>query len=894
MLALLLACTPTPKTETPTTPSDSAPVVTDTGEPPVDSPPADTADTAPADVLVFYVDPTGDDAGPGSRTAPWASLAGAQQNLRALRASGALDRPVEVELAAGTWALTEPWTFAPEDSGTEDAPVTWRAPEGEEVLLSGGLALSGWTVDGSEWVVTLPEGTPNPAHLWVAGERRPRAQEPDDGWYYAAATPTDLYGSLSYNSGEVDPSYDLSAAFVHTIHDAWGAWESSWLPVASDDSASQTLVFAGSSIWGQYAGNRWRLVNVPEALDSEGEWFYDADTRELRYRPVSGEDPATLAAVVPVLDALLLLEGDSASDAPVSHLRFEGLGFAYTDWEPDADGYAGTQAAYAEGAAIEVIGGRELEFERITLEHTGAHGVWLREGTRDTTLSQSELSDLGAGAVKLGTTSEADDSGSNRVENCFLHHGGRTLPAGQGVWIGQSSHNVVTHNEIADFYYSGVQVGWYWGYSSSTAEDNEISYNHIHTIGQAMMSDLGGVYTLGVSPGTRVVHNVIHDVSSYNYGGWGLYTDEGSSFVTMSHNLVYNASSESFHQHYGEANVITNNILAYADGAQVRRSRAESHVSFYFYNNIVFFDNGSPLYEGSYGDWTPGDYEMDYNLWYDPTACSLDWAGYDWEDWQALGNDASSLVADPLFADPGNLDFTLDAASPAFDLGFEPLDPSEAGLYGEADWTSRPEAYGWTSTTHAEPETGGLSDDFESSAVGDPPAGATVWGDTSTAWIRVTDAEAHGGGQSLEFQDQAGLSASYAPHMWYDVSMCGALTATFAVKIGPGAVFYHEWRDWPSSASSYLAGPSVYVDSAGVLYASWSPIGAVPVGEWLELEIHYTVGATTWTLDVTDASGATTAYAGLSASPLGELNWVGFVANGDTEATLWLDDLSLE
>ncbi len=898
MLLLLLACTDQDSGKPTPVLVETADTTAETGSLPEDSAQPDSADSGgepeELDTDVYYVSPSGDDGAEGSLDAPWGSLEGAAANLRALRAAGALDRPVEVELAAGTWSLTEPWTLSPEDSGEEASPVTWRAPLGEAVVISGGITLDDWRADGEDLVTTLPEGAPAPAHLWVEEERRTRAHEPDEDWFYAAGTPADLYGSLIYAEGEIDPDWDLSNALVHTAHDVWGAWETSWLWVASHDAATHTLSFSGASIWGQYATNRWRLENVPEALDSAGEWFYDVDTRELRYRPMDGETAESLVAIVPIVERLLEIAGAPEEDDYVRYLNFEGLTFAYTDWAPDEDGYAGLQAAVTEGAAIEVTGGRQLRLEGISVTHTGAHGIWLREGTRDTQLIQSELGDLGAGAVRLGTTTEADDSGSNTVENCFLHHGGRTLPAGQGVWIGQSSHNDVISNEIADFYYSGVQVGWYWGYASTTAEDNRIAYNHIHTIGQGVLSDLGGVYTLGVSPGTVVEHNVIHDISSYGYGGWGLYTDEGSSFVTLTHNLVYNASSESFHQHYGEANVVTNNILAYASGAQVRRSKAEEHTSFFFYNNIIYFDNGDPLYDGGYSDWTPGRYDMNYNVWYDPTACALDWAGYSWEDWQALGNDTASVVADPLFADPGALDFTLSPDSPAIALGFEPLDPTEAGLYGDEAWTSRPLAYGWTSTTHSEAAgEGAVDDDFEDTEVGEAPADVTIWGDTDSAWIRVTDAEAYSGDRSLELQDQPGLAAAYAPHFWYTPSLCGELSGRFAVKVGADAMFYHEWRDWPSG-SSYLAGPSVTVDADGVLYASWVPVGAVPLGEWLLFEIAYTVGDTRWSFTVTEEDGTTQTFSDLSASALTSANWIGFVANADAEAQIWLDDLSVE
>jgi parallel beta-helix repeat protein len=191
-----------------------------------------------------------------------------------------------------------------------------------------------------------------------------------------------------------------------------------------------------------------------------------------------------------------------------------------------------------------------------------------------------------------------------------------------------------------------------------------------------MLSDMGGIYMLGISPGTKIRNNLIHDITSHGYGGWGIYTDEGSSHILIENNIVYRTKTGGFHQHYGEANLVRNNIFAFAsERGQIIRSRMEDHKSFYFERNIVFWDEGPLL--GS--NWKDDQFDIDYNLYYNPNEKNIRFAEWSFNEWKQRGFDVHSVIADPLFADPHNGDFTLDPRSPAFDLGFLPIDMNIVG-----------------------------------------------------------------------------------------------------------------------------------------------------------------------------------------------------------------------
>jgi parallel beta-helix repeat protein len=265
------------------------------------------------------------------------------------------------------------------------------------------------------------------------------------------------------------------------------------------------------------------------------------------------------------------------------------------------------------------------------------------------------------------------------VSDNHIHDIGLVFPPAVGVWVGQSSRNLIAHNHIHDLYYTAISVGWTWGYGPNQCNGNIIEYNHLHSIGKDMLSDMGGIYTLGMQPGTILRYNLIHDISSFTYGGWGIYPDEGSTGMVIENNVVYRCKSAGFHQHYGRENIVRNNIFALNRENQLMRTRAEPHLSFAFTGNIVYFDQGRLL--GS--NWTGEQFKMERNLYFDARSAGIRFAGRSFDEWRASGQDRESIVADPLFVNPANFEFRLRPGSPAAKIGFKPIDLSTVGPRNE-------------------------------------------------------------------------------------------------------------------------------------------------------------------------------------------------------------------
>jgi hypothetical protein len=354
-------------------------------------------------------------------------------------------------------------------------------------------------------------------------------------------------------------------------------------------------------------------------------------------------------------------------------------------------------------ASISLRGAKYCSFKNCVVTNIGNWAVGINEGCNNINVENCKFSHLAAGGIKIKGVDINENpllrTSTNRIENNLIQHYGEVFPSAVGILLIHTSGNDVLHNEIHDGGYTGISVGWSWGYKRSVSTNNKIEFNYIHHIGlKGLLSDMGGIYALGISPGTTIRNNIIHDVNANHYGGWGIYADEGSTHLLIENNLVYNTKFAPFNIHYAKELFVRNNIFALGKMEQISRSLRELHNSVYFENNIIYWREGN-LLSGNWTDTSYTSYEhpkaplrldshtfrFNYNLYYNPgyPLDSVRFQGLKFDDWKKKGKDVQSLYADPQFVDVEHFDFRLKPSSPAFNLGFKSIDFSKVGIVKE-------------------------------------------------------------------------------------------------------------------------------------------------------------------------------------------------------------------
>ncbi|MEI6232802.1 MAG: right-handed parallel beta-helix repeat-containing protein [Planctomycetota bacterium] len=849
-------------------------------------------------------------------------------------AARAAAKPARIIVGDGIYVLTEAITLSAEDS-----QVSWEAAPNAKPVFSGGLVVSGWKqIDGGIWSASLPdvrEGKWSFEQLWVNGQRATRARSPNKGFFHIAeATAPNVFPGVkdttNYAFSVTPENFAIFAAIPpeqrdSTLITVTHAWAVSQARIKALDEASHSILIKGKSRYKFVEGEpdqRYWMENFRAALDAPGEWFLDKQKGELLYIPLPGEDMTKVEIIAPVADKFVVIKG--AKD-----VRFKGLNFTYGDYAYPANGLFDGQASVQIDGAIDVEDSSGIRIENCDISRVGRHAIFFRNGCSDSSVTHCNLHDLGGSGALVGESNRpSEERVCNHIviDDCIIQHGGRLHPSACGVTLTHVQHCVVSQCDIGDFFYTGVSVGWNWGYGESISRENKIENNHIHHLGWAYLSDMGGFYGLGTAPGTIIRGNHIHHVASHRYGGWGLYNDEGSADVLMENNLVHDTSNSGFHQHYGYANRIRNNIFAFGRTAQIQRSRNEGRLCIIYERNIVVWDPASPLLDGGEAQWKvnptppmgePRDSAIFRKNLYWPTDGKIPellahkWT---WSEWQQMGRDHGSFFANPLFEDIAKRDFRLKPDSPASKIGFKPWDLTVAGvradgLDGKA-WrelaakghdypTWDAEAQPWRA-----PDYTITLQDFETAALGSIGIrNASYKRENKGESIGVSDEAASpiplngvtNSKRSLKFQDAPGLAKNFDPLLEISTKWdAGTIRASFDAMSQPGADWFFEMRTHPGG--EYGAGPMIWWRNGGVYTAAGGTIKLVdvPPGEWFRVAIVATTGAGHFDVTVTRQDGSVNEFKAIACKPTwNKSGYLIFSSIGITKTAYFIDNVSL-
>ena len=323
------------------------------------------------------------------------------------------------------------------------------------------------------------------------------------------------------------------------------------------------------------------LTNARELQDVPGEWYHDIDARKVYYYPREGEKMQEAEVIVPAVETLVRVEG--TLDRPVRHIRFEKITFSYTTWmRPSEKGHVPLQAGMyltdgyridpkmqrnylnhpldnqgwlgRPAAAVRVVAARQIDFERCRFEHLGSTGLDYEEAVQGGVVRGCLFHDIAGNGLLVGSFSPAAhethlpyDPADRRevctqqqINNCYFTEIGNEDWGCLAIAAGYVEDINIEHNEISEVPYSGISLGWGWTQTVNCMRNNRVHANLIHHYAKHMY-DVAGIYTLGSQPKSYVTENCVHSIYKPGYvhdpNHWFyLYTDEGSSFITVRDN----------------------------------------------------------------------------------------------------------------------------------------------------------------------------------------------------------------------------------------------------------------------------------------------------------------------------------------------------------------------
>lgn len=571
---------------------------------------------------MFYVSPAGNDQNPGTRSEPFLTIQRAQEAVRA-ELGGGTSGNITVWLADGTYNISTPLRFDTGDSGKGENIVIYKASQGASPVISGGMEISGWQHKGNGiWIAAVPGELAQQGfrELFIEGERATRARHPNSEYLRVAEVGADRRTNFQFNPDDFPAPVNQQQVELVLIHD----WSISRIPLsgidysrnritAVDSIGAKGLSFFNLDNWEK--NPRYYLENDLAFLDAPDEWFFDGTENMLYLMMPQGADPGQMKVTVPFTGPhLMVIEG--SEQKKVSNLSFEGITFSYCSWMIPENGYAGIQACHfdprpATGgwsvvpAAVNIKWAENCMFRDCTFTQLGGSAIWFSSGCNDCSVADSHFEDISGNAVMVGDGRDRQVDGQvwwrsapdqtalgNIVVNNTITSIGKQFYGAVGIWCGFTAETIVSGNHLHNLPYTGISIGWEWSPIPTPCRDNHLTDNHIHHIMQTL-SDGGGVYMLGLQPGSIISGNLIHDVT-INAGraeSNGMFLDEGTTDVTVADNIIYNIAKSPLRFHRATTNLVRDNILSCGEGIPPVRYNNTREEDIILEDNLILEDS---------------------------------------------------------------------------------------------------------------------------------------------------------------------------------------------------------------------------------------------------------------------------------------------------------------
>jgi hypothetical protein len=676
----------------------------------------------------FYISPSGSDLNIGSKENPFLTIDKAKLAVRSLLKNNS-SQNITVYLREGNYFVDKTIRFDERD-GSNKGSVKYKGYKNEKAVIYGGVAINGWQKwKDNIYRAKLPDILTGEHfyRLFDDSQSAVIARHPNVG--------DGLGGGLeTINNTRVKVpdqwvNYDFSDAQIN----GWigGNWFTELRKVvAFEKSKGELIVDPGSNNFGGL-NSRIYIQGVLELLDNENEWCIKGNY--IYYYPVNPSDINNRLIVAPTVERVIEIKGHSRKQL-IENVLFENIHFYGSDFTDSwrifkGELHASTPEHLQEGL-IYIENAKNISVRYCKIKGAGHSAIFVNNRSESCTVYGCEISDAGFCGIYansyfpgFGNFENVQDSYINKghnFSNNFIHHCGFSIGGGCGIQLFQSGDNRITHNVISDMPRYGIS---YKGLRSAIvgetmvnrdinydnhfdyihARNNYIAYNDIFNVCRNSF-DYGAIEAWGGGKDNVWDCNAIHDIDqTVDWDGWahGLFADDGSDFVTLKNNIVYELKGgratgavmvKSVNQE------VVNNI--FADNAIGRAATMSPYIEPAKNNSVhknIFYKSGEMLYDVNknsfikgYTGHYPTEYnkqyvkgkgvfeKVDYNLIY-PNYKQLDsLKGYGW--------DINSVIADPMFDkkheawDVTYMDYNLKPESPAYKTGFVKINTDSIGL----------------------------------------------------------------------------------------------------------------------------------------------------------------------------------------------------------------------